>query len=75
MERPVIQEVLFRRGPPAADRRAPAQPGAPCAIRRALAQVYGEVGYRPLPEPLARIVLEIEGSEVCDSARCATHPM
>jgi hypothetical protein len=36
-------------------------------IGRALAQVYGEVGARPLPEPLARIMLRIEEREVCEA--------
>jgi hypothetical protein len=36
-------------------------------IGRALAQAYGEVGARPLPEPLARIVLQIEHREVCNA--------
>ena len=36
-------------------------------IGRALAQAYGPVGARPLPEPLARIVLQIEEREVCNA--------
>jgi hypothetical protein len=36
-------------------------------IGRALVQAYGEVGARPLPEPLARIVLQIEECEVRDA--------
>jgi hypothetical protein len=36
-------------------------------IGRALAQAYGEVGARPLPEDLGHILLQIEEREVCEA--------